>query len=66
MADREEVKNIESEINSLINKSTDMKDIFHDYLWKRKSKPFERTLQVLDIYDFLIYFNLFKSNKWKI
>lgn len=29
---REEVKSIESEINMLVNKSTDMKDVFQDYL----------------------------------
>ena len=32
LAVREEVKNIESEINLLVNKSTDMKDVFQDYL----------------------------------
>lgn len=29
---REEVKNIEGEINVLVTKSSDMKDIFQDYL----------------------------------
>jgi hypothetical protein len=29
---REEVKGIEGELNGLVNKATDMKDVFQDYI----------------------------------
>lgn len=29
---REEVKGIEGELNALVNKATDMKDVFQDYI----------------------------------